>query len=164
MSNIDPEDEAENEDGKSIIGGIDKRLVALDLLALMIVAQLLGFTDAINAPSFISSGGFLAPIPLVPSTLGTFIRRYSIMSISWIIASIKSKAYNPAVALFDSTNALKSAVYIWVDYCSVRVIISLAAAISTHSAVDGLDLLRVLWFTLPAVTAFRVLYSANSRS
>lgn len=135
----------------------DSDLLFGDLFALTLTAQLLGFTDAVLDPTFIPNGGFSAPIPLIPSTLGIFLTRLSIMDIAWILASLKSRGYN-VEAFADEMSAIKCTLTIWLDHCSIRISIALLTAFGTHTYVDGIDLLRQVWFTLPIMISFRIIY------
>ena len=135
----------------------DRDLLAGDLLSLLLVAQLLGFTDAVLDPLFLPNGGFAAPIPVIPSTLGTMTTRLSGMDVAWILASLKSKGYNEE-AIADDESALKCGLTIWLDHCSIRIIFALFLAFLSHSQVDGFDLLRQFWFTLPVMLSFRLIY------
>ena len=135
----------------------DRDLLAGDLLALILVAQLFGFTDAILDPDFIPNGGFNAPIPVIPATLSTLVARLSVMDIAWVLASLKSRGYNPE-AVADDLSALKCGLTIWLDHCSLRIILAIVLAIFSHSSVEGMDLLRQMWFTLPIMLGFRVIY------
>ena len=141
----------------------DKQLIAGDMLSLLVVAFLLGFHNAVMDPTFLPNGGFAAPIPPVPKTLGTATIRFSEIGLAWIFSSLCNRGYTYSAVESDQS-ALKSSIAIWVDHCSIRIVIALVIAALHHAPVDALDILKQLWFTLPLMTAFRIFYGRQNSS
>ena len=82
----------------------DPLLLVVDVLAILLSGQLMGFLDVTNDPSFWQQGGFFQPIPAVPSTLGTYVDRVSVMSICWVMAGWLCNSYRKGA--YDSDKAL----------------------------------------------------------
>ena len=141
----------------------DKQLIAGDLLSLLVVALLVGFNDAVSDPNFLPNGGFGAPIPPVPATMGTATTRFSEMGLAWIVSSLYNRGYTYSAVESDQS-ALKSSIAIWVSHCSIRIVLALVVAALHHAPVDALDILKQLWFTLPLMTAFRIAYGRQNSS
>mmetsp|Transcript_16971 Transcript_16971/g.19618 ORF Transcript_16971/g.19618 Transcript_16971/m.19618 type:complete len:181 (-) Transcript_16971:374-916(-) len=56
----------------------EPRLLAGDMVSVLLTCQLLGLVDVLNTPEFWLSGGFAQPVGLMPegvSTLGTLVKR-----------------------------------------------------------------------------------------
>lgn len=62
----------------------DTGLLVADLLAITLACQLIGLLDVINDPDFTRSGGWLQPIPSVPSTLAMLLQRITFLSSLWV--------------------------------------------------------------------------------
>jgi hypothetical protein len=82
------EDDAvkEIENTTSILASLDPGLGVADLFAIILASQLIGLLDIVNNPEFIKQGGWMQPIPTVPSTLGTLLQRISSLAVSWIFS------------------------------------------------------------------------------
>jgi len=64
-----------------------KKYVMVDLASIAIACQLLGLTDALNDPEFVQRGGWLQPIPAIPSSLSTLVMRFSLNAVAWTTAT-----------------------------------------------------------------------------
>lgn len=78
---------------------LDPGLWASDFLALILASQLIGLLNVLNSPEFIYNGGWLQPIPAVPSTLDDLVQRISVFGVTWAMASA-------SVIFFAKTKAL----------------------------------------------------------
>jgi hypothetical protein len=135
----------------------DKQLLQTDMLALVVVVLALGLTQAVEDPSFAANGGWAASIPLVPPTMGTTMSNLSEIGIAWVASALYNRAYQP-VAVRSDDMAWKVSVAIWVDHCSVRIVLAILLAFCNHAPVDVFSLWTQLWLTLPITTIFRVAY------
>jgi hypothetical protein len=90
----DPEEEKEDfrtdamprqkeEDGPTIVLEQPGLLIA-DTVAIAIASQLVGLLDVLNDPIFWSMGGWLQPVPVIPSTLGILVERFATLTVTWI--------------------------------------------------------------------------------
>lgn len=140
----------------------EPRILQGDIVTILMTAQLLGLVDVLSDATFWSNGGFMQPIPAIPSTLSTLVQRDSIMSIAWVLSGLKNGGYVLS-AVADDITAFKSALTIWTDYCSLLVLFGLGMGLVTHTAVDGWDLLRQCWFTIVMLSGFRFLYGRYNR-
>ena len=66
---------------------MDSGLWISDFLAVILASQLIGLLDVVNNPEFTQNGGWLQPIPAVPSTLDDLVQRISSFAIMWAISS-----------------------------------------------------------------------------
>ncbi len=137
----------------------DPRLLACDLLAILLACQLIGLSDVFLSSSFWNHGGFVQPVTVSSfSTLPILMKRDSLLSICWITSSLYNKAYSHS-ALTDDVSVVKSVFSIFTDFCSLMIISSLLMAISSHAMVDTFELLRELWFAVLVVGTLRFAYS-----
>uniref|UniRef100_A0A7S1BGV6 Transmembrane protein 147 n=1 Tax=Corethron hystrix TaxID=216773 RepID=A0A7S1BGV6_9STRA len=135
----------------------DTFLLAGDVLVLFVSGLAVALSNVVSDPSFAASGGWTQPIPLIPLSLGSTINKVSVMGLAWIVAAIKSNAYS-ASATSEFNIALKCVVSVWVDYCSIQVIITLGVAFLNHASADGENLLLQLVYTFTFMSFWRVLY------
>lgn len=153
-------DSEKNEERKRSIFKIpeveDPNLIVGDIFALLVVVLLLGFNDAVLDPHFLSNGGFTAPIT-IPHTLGTSMIRFYQMALAWVVSSLYNRGYSYS-AVESDPSALKSSFAIWLSHCSIRIVLALFIALLYHASVDVNDIFKQLWFTLPLMVAFRLLY------
>jgi len=135
----------------------DTRLFAGDILFLLIVNFLLQIANELGDPDFWMTGGFNQPVTM-PTTLLPLVVKDSKMTISWILGGLWNRAYSFS-SVSDDTTAVKEALKIWVDYCSLRIILELAGSILiTHSPVDAWPLAREVWYTAIVMSFFRFAY------
>jgi len=135
----------------------DSRLLAGDLLFLLIVNYLLQIADEVGDPSFWMNGGFSQSVTM-PTTLLALIVRDSKMSISWVLGAIWNRAYSTSSVADDET-AVKRTLDVWVNYFSIRILLELGgSALVTHTPVDGWMLAREVWYTAIVMVFFRVAY------
>jgi hypothetical protein len=135
----------------------DIRLFAGDILFLLIVNFLLQIANELGDPEFWMTGGFNQPVTM-PTTLLPLVVKDSKMTISWILGGLWNRAYSFS-SVSDDTTAVKEALKIWVDYCSLRIIFELAGSILiTHSPVDAWPLAREVWYTAIVMSFFRFAY------
>ncbi len=149
----------DKEIGKDLFFIEEPKLLVGDLISMLLTCQLLGLIDILNKPEFWMSGGFAQPIDLSPevSTLGTLVKRDSIMSISWVLSAIKNQGYSIS-AVIDDMTAVKCALTIFTDYCSLLIIFTLTIACTMSAPVDAVEILRQSYFTILMLGAFRVVY------
>ena len=135
----------------------DSRLFAGDLLFILIINFLLQIGSEVGSPDFWTNGGFAQPVTM-PTTLLAVIIRDSKMSISWALAALWNRSYSSASVVDDET-AVKKAFAIWVDYCSLRILLELGGSVLvTHSSVDVLSLGIEVWYTAIVMAFFRLAY------
>ena len=138
----------------------EPRLVVLDLVSILLVCQLLGFADAVTQQNFWSDGGFLQPISF-PTSFGLLFHRYAEMGLAWIMASLKNGGYRYA-SILDEETSVRYSLNTFTDYCILRVAGAIYVAFSLNLPVDGMEILRQVWFTVICLTAFRVFYARNN--
>ena len=142
----------------------EPRLLLGDLISLLLTCQLLGLVDVLDKPDFWMNGGFAQSIDLSPtsstssiSTLGTLVKRDSVMSISWVLSSLKHDGYSLGT-IADDITAIKCSFTILVDYCSLLILFALVTALGTHSSVDAVLILRQTYYTILMLCTFRLVF------
>ena len=138
----------------------EPRLLVGDLVSILLSCQLLGLVDILDTPEFWTKGGFAQPIDLSPegvSTLGTLVKRDSVMSIAWVLSSIKNNGYSIGTVIDDIT-AIKCALTIFIDFCSLLIIFALTFAFTSNAPVDAVEILRESYYTILVLGAFRVVF------
>ena len=164
-NNITTDESGQDQKPLKVSFGIeDQGLLACDLFAILIASQLLGLLDVINDPEFSRNGGWLQPIPAMPSTLNALIEKTALLSLIWFPLStirIPSFTTNPENA--SDSNGLDEALKTVTLFCVFRL--GAAAAISSISSVDfdGFDVLRDCYLVGLATVSFRFLYSQYIR-
>jgi len=165
-SDNDDDINKEKDENKWEIRVDDDLLLVGDVLSITTSALLLGMVNAVNSPDFVVNGGWLAPIPAVPSTVGDTIVRASHMGLSWMIAGVYEVTFTLS-AVTDRDSVLKSVISTWVSFCSMEIILSILIAIISSSEytgfipVDGVDLLKELFIALPVMLCWRLYYSSR---
>jgi hypothetical protein len=142
-------------------------LLIADLFAIAIACQLMGLLDVVNDPTFYLKGGWAQPLPVVPSTLGVLVGRFSLLSVIWIIVGLFRKDAFVAQSVETNEMAIQKALRIWVDFSLLRVAFAVAIAgytsmHSTHGAggddIEIVVALRQCYFVGLAIPAMRFLY------
>lgn len=137
----------------------DPKLLAGDLLFILMINFLLQIANEVSEPNFWYSGGFSQPMTLSSTSLLDVIDRDSKMSISWIIGALRQRSYSSSSVADDAT-AAKVAIQVWVDYCSLRILLELGESLLfTHSTISVWLIGREVWYTLIVMTFFRLAYS-----
>lgn len=135
----------------------DSQLLAGDLLFILVINFLLQIANEVSEPSFWLSGGFSQPVTM-PTTLLAVVVRDSKMSISWVLSALWNRGYSSSSVADDET-AAKKTLQIWIDYCSIRIIMELGTSLLfTHSVVGGWLLFREVWYAAVVMTFFRICY------
>ena len=135
----------------------DSQLFAGDLLFILVINFLLQIANEVSEPSFWLSGGFSQPVTM-PVTLLAVVVRDSKMSISWVLSALWNRGYSSSSVADDET-AAKKTFQIWIDYCSIRILMELGLSLlMTHSVVDGWLLFREVWYTALVMTFYRIFY------
>ena len=130
----------------------DSGILIGDLFSIAIASQLMGLLDVVNDPQFVQSGGWLQPIPAVPSTLGTLIERISTLSLVWILAAISEENTFTTDAVKDEKVSILVALSIVLNFVLLRIILGWIYAFVMHADVSWGLLIRdcyfVAWFYL----------------
>jgi len=135
----------------------DPRLLAGDLLFILMINFLLQIANEVGDPEFWMNGGFSQPVTM-PTTLLAVVVRDSKMSIAWLLGALYNRSYAYS-SVEDDKKALKKALNIWVDYCSLRILLELGESfLFTHSGIDIWLLGREAWYTLIVMSFFRLAY------
>ena len=135
----------------------DRQLLAGDLLFILVINFLLQIANEVGDPQFWLAGGFSQPITM-PITLLAVMVRDSKMSISWVLSSLWNRGYSSSSVENDKA-AAKKTFQIWIDYCSIRILMELGySLLFSHAAIDGWLLFREVWYTAIVMTAFRIAY------
>jgi hypothetical protein len=155
-------DKGRERDGKQMSSFMDAmsdpRLLSGDLLFLLMINFLLQIANEVSNSNFWSNGGFGQPIAM-PTSLMTVIDRDSKMSISWVLAAIWNRSYSSS-SISDDKTAIKIALQVWVDYCSLRILLELGESfLFTHSSISIWIIAREFWFTAVVMSFFRWAYS-----
>ncbi len=136
----------------------DPRLFAGDLLFLLIINFLLQIASEVSTSEFWLNGGFHQPIAM-PTTLVGVMVRDSKMSIAWILSALWNRSYAYSSVSNDET-AIKVAIQVWIDHCSLRILLELGESIGfTHSTIDIWSLGMEVWYTVVIMAFFRLAYS-----
>lgn len=139
----------------------DPRLFAGDLLFLLIINFLLQIASEVSTTEFWLNGGFHQPITMPTTLLGVMVRD-SKMSIAWTLSALWNRSYSYS-SVSDDKTAIKVALQVWVDYCSLRILLELGASIGfTHSMIDIWSLGMEIWYTAIIMAFFRWAYSRMS--
>jgi hypothetical protein len=142
----------------------DQGLLACDLFAILIASQLMGLLDVLNDPEFSRNGGWLQPIPAVPSTLNALIEKTAVLSLFWFpLSTIRIPSISTAPTDASDNNGLGEAPKTVTLFCVFRL--GAAVVISSISSVDfdGFDVLRDCYLVGLATISFRFLYSQYVR-
>jgi hypothetical protein len=135
----------------------DSQLLAGDLLFILVINFLLQIANDVGDPSFWLSGGFSQPVTM-PVTLLAVVVRDSKLSIAWVLSALWNRGYSSSSVADDET-AAKKTFQIWVDYCSIRILMELGLSLLfSHSIVGGWLLFREVWYSLLVMTFFRICY------
>jgi hypothetical protein len=136
----------------------DPRLLAGDLLFLLMTNFLLQIANEVSDADFWTNGGFGQPMTM-PTSLLAVIVRDSKMSISWILGALWNRAYSSS-SVSDDKTAVKVALQVWVDYCSLRILLELGESwLFTHSTISVWIIAREVWYTAIVMAFFRWAYS-----
>lgn len=151
----DKKDFNQNDNERDIFYVPEPRLLVCDLFAILVACEILGLLDDLAMDGIQS---FMEPITFDSfSTLPILIKRDSLLSISWILSSLKNDAFS-AVAIADEMSVITSVFASFVDFCSLVIIYSLCSSFLTHQAVDGNDLLRQVSLGLIVLLSFRLIF------
>ncbi|KAL9181108.1 hypothetical protein ACHAXT_009913 [Thalassiosira profunda] len=135
----------------------DPRVLAGDVLFILIINFLLQIANEVGDPQFWTDGGFAQPVTM-PTTLLEVVVRDSKMSIAWVLGALWNRSYSSA-AVSDDKMAVKTALQIWVDYCNVRILLELGQSfLFTHSSINIWMLGREFWYTAAIMSFFRLAY------
>ena len=141
----------------------DSGLLVGDIFAIAISSQLIGLLDVLNDPEFVRSGGWLQPIPTVPSTLNVLVERISTLSLTWLLVALARKDSYSSVSISTDNAAIKKALRIVLDFTLLRFIFAFALAYVTHTDLDFGSIIRECYFTALFVPGFRFLYGRYFR-
>ena len=135
----------------------DPRLLAGDLLFILMINFLLQIANEVGDPSFWTNGGFAQPVTM-PTTLLAVIVRDSKMSLAWVLGGLWNRSYSSS-SVSDDATAVKTALQVWVDYCSLRILLELGDSfLLTHSTINIWMLGREAWYTAIIMSFFRLAY------
>jgi len=135
----------------------DPRLLSGDLLFILIINFLLQIANEVGDPNFWFDGGFSQPVTM-PTTLLAVMVRDSKMSMAWVLGALWNRSYSYS-SVSDDQTAVKSALKIWVDYCSLRILLELGESfLFTHSEINIWLLGREAWYTGIVMAFFRLAY------
>ena len=135
----------------------DPRLLAGDILFLLIINFLLQIANEVGDPDFWMNGGLTQPVTM-PTTFLAVIVRDSKMSISWVLGALWNRIYSSSSVESDET-AVRTALQTWVSYCSLRILLELGEGfLFTHSSINIWLLGREFWYTAIVMSFFRLAY------
>mmetsp|Transcript_3896 Transcript_3896/g.8945 ORF Transcript_3896/g.8945 Transcript_3896/m.8945 type:complete len:259 (-) Transcript_3896:1230-2006(-) len=145
----------------------DYGLVIGDLLSIILASQLMGLLDVLNNPEFGRQGGWLQPIPAVPSTLGTLVERISTLCLVWLIAAFSEEESYTFTATESEKSSILIALTVAVNFVALRCILAVVLGAISGNNFDGnifenaqLGLvLRDCYFVVLALPTFRFLYT-----
>ena len=141
----------------------EPRLLAVDLLAMLVTTQLLILTEIILQPSFWEGGGFNQAVSFSSfSSMGFFVRRDCLLSICWICSGVYNRGYDYA-AFVNDLASVKLSLKIFLDFSSLLIIAKLILAGLGRMPVDGFEILREAWIVVIVLTTFRFAYSRVNR-
>eukprot|EP00578_Thalassiosira_sp_NH16_P020585 CAMPEP_0181098026 /NCGR_PEP_ID=MMETSP1071-20121207/11892_1 /TAXON_ID=35127 /ORGANISM="Thalassiosira sp., Strain NH16" /LENGTH=115 /DNA_ID=CAMNT_0023180565 /DNA_START=381 /DNA_END=725 /DNA_ORIENTATION=+ len=89
----------------------DPRLLAGDLLFILMINFLLQIANEVGDPSFWTNGGFAQPVTM-PTTLLAVIVRDSKMSLAWVLGGLWNRSYSSS-SVSDDATAVKTALQVW---------------------------------------------------
>lgn len=136
----------------------DPRLLAGDLLFILIINFLLQIANEVSDSDFWMNGGFGQPMTM-PTSLLAVIVRDSKMSIAWVLGGLWNRSYSSS-SVSDDETAIIVALKVWVAYCSLRILLELGDSILfTHSTISMWIIAREVWYTAIVMSFFRWAYS-----
>jgi hypothetical protein len=146
----------------------EQGIIACDMFAIVIACQLMGLVDIVNDPEFSRSGGWLQPIPLIPSTLGILVQRIVLFAFIWIPLSFIRL---PTMALMDDASkakvreqfddpqpGIRLAIQTAVLFSVARIAMAVAISPMSLSHLDAIDTLRDCYFVTLTTVSFRFVY------
>ena len=148
----------------------EKGIIVCDMFAILIACQLMGLVDIVNDPEFSRNGGWLQPIPLIPSTLGILVQRIVLFSFIWFPVSFIRLPRGSRTALMgdtkknvrkqldDSDPRMRLAIQTAVLFSVARISMAVAISPMSLSGLDAIDTLRDCYFVTLATLSFRFLY------
>jgi hypothetical protein len=150
----------------------EQGIMACDTFAILIACQLMGLVDVLNDPDFTRSGGWLQPIPLVPSTLGILVERIALFAFIWFPVSFirlspvekyssREKTNLQLTTVGETTDGpsfFLPVIFTVVLFSVVRIAMAVAVYTMTSSNIDVFDTLRDCYFVGLATSSFRFLY------
>lgn len=75
-----------------------------------------------------------------------------------MLGALWNRSYSSS-AVSDDKTAVKIALQVWVDYCSLRILMELGGSfLFTHSAIDVWSLGREFWYCAIVMAFFRFAY------
>lgn len=150
----DNKDFDKKKEEKDIFYVQEPQLLVCDLFAILIACEILGLLDDLAIDGIQS---FMEPITFNSfSTLPLLIKRDSLLSICWILSSLKNGSFYD-VAVADEISVIKSVFASFVDFCSLVIIYTLCSSYFSNQVADGNDLLRQVSTSLIILLSFRLM-------
>lgn len=125
----------------------DYREIIGDFAGIIVACQLIGLIDVLNDEMFWRQGGFVQPIPAVPSTLGTFVQRSSLLSVCWCIVTVLTGRFR--------IDNLIQAVRVSFTFFFLNLVFSYTSSLISTSSFEPAVILRDCYFVVLAAASWR---------
>ncbi len=138
----------------------DQGQLTCDMCAILIASQLIGLLDVVNDPVFLRNGGWLQPIPAVPSTLDSLIQRVALISCIWFPLSIFRLPFVQNASNFVEKDRvwLVEVAFTFLLFSVLRFGIASTMSFFSGQDIDTLHILRDCYLVGLTATSFRLLY------
>jgi hypothetical protein len=111
----------------------------------------------VNDPEFVRNGGWLQPIPVVPSTLGSLVGRIALLSCLWFPLSLL-RITDKVESESDRYDGLTDTLYSVLFFTVIRLVGALITNGIPLQEMELLDALRDCYMVALTTTSFRYLY------
>jgi hypothetical protein len=138
-------EQSEGKDNDTLIPSFDPLLITTDVFAIAMACQLMGLIDVLNDPTFWDSGGWLQPV-VVPTTLPTFIQRFSINTVLFIAVPFvfRTGANQSEIALASSKSVRTTMLQTIAIFTLIRVVVGLSIILLLRPSSDDNSILDLL--------------------
>jgi len=140
----------------------EPRILLLDLVVVAIACELLGLLDVLNDPIFWQKGGLSQSVPVVPSTLGILITRFSGLSVAWLLAGSSWRGFQQASIATDEALIWRTAL-MCATFITFRVGLEYLVSVFGADPVNFVDLARQCYFSVILLYTGRFIYSRYNR-
>eukprot|EP00980_Cylindrotheca_fusiformis_P028979 scaffold22681_cov146-Cylindrotheca_fusiformis.AAC.11 len=136
----------------------DLGLLVGDLFAIVLASQLMGLLDVLNDPSFVKNGGWLQPVPTIPTTLGVLVERICTLSVIWIISAMSEEKSFSYSAVENEKTSILMALSIALNFVALRLLVGWILSLATSLDFNIGIQLRDCYFVVLLVPTFRYFY------
>ena len=137
---------------------MDQGQLLCDTFAILIASQMIGLLDVVNDAEFVRNGGWLQPIPAVPSTLGSLVRRIALLSCLWFPPSLLRVTGNKDGMDLDPQDGMTDTLYSVLLFAILRLGVAFFMNEIPLQEMELLNALRDCYMVALTTMSFRYLY------